>query len=216
MRWLLVLLGAAILAAVAAVIVRAAQRRTPQEGQPAGQRAADPHPEPTPKVSEFTDPCGTFETKEKAPVRGHRLLDHPRPPTTAPGGSSCERHPRGRRRHGDQDRLGPAVPRPRRRGPVQTQGRPARPALQGRAWRTARAAATRPNATCGRPTPKNRVCRMYVYRTDESFGPGLFRCPQMEHKITVGKRVYFRILAPMDGGSDDSTCDFTKAAGRTT
>jgi hypothetical protein len=55
--------------------------------------------------------------------------------------------------------------------------------------------------------PGNRITWTYVYRTDEAFGKGLFRCPQMEHTITVGNDVYYRLIAP-DDGSDDPTCDF--------
>ncbi|GAA3122508.1 DUF4434 domain-containing protein [Nonomuraea salmonea] len=59
--------------------------------------------------------------------------------------------------------------------------------------------------------PGNRIGRMYVYRTDEAFGSGLYRCPEMEHAIEVGKRVYYRLITQADG-SDDATCDFSSKA----
>ncbi|MFD2356603.1 hypothetical protein ACFSTC_56140 [Nonomuraea ferruginea] len=59
--------------------------------------------------------------------------------------------------------------------------------------------------------PDNRIGRVYVYRTDESFGDGLFRCQPMERSIDGGKRTYFRLIAPPDG-SDDPTCDFSKGS----
>jgi hypothetical protein len=57
--------------------------------------------------------------------------------------------------------------------------------------------------------PDNRITWTYAYRTDEAFGPGLFRCPGMEHTIRVGKVVYYRVIAP-DDGSDSASCDYAK------
>ncbi|MFD0656799.1 DUF4434 domain-containing protein [Thermocatellispora tengchongensis] len=60
--------------------------------------------------------------------------------------------------------------------------------------------------------PNNRVTWNYVYRTDEHFGPDIFRCPGLERSIPVGKTVYYRLIAPEDG-TDDPGCDFTTKAG---
>lgn len=207
MRWLLVLLGAAILAAVAAVIVVLPNDEPPKKASQQ-VKATPTRTEPTPKVSEITDDCGTFETKEKAPyaVTGYWIT---------PKSNRCTW------RHQLEDihnlggdtviRIGYGLQfrEPDDEGRVQTKDGQLDPLYKDcvEDGLSCRDAAER---DLRQANPKNRVSRMYVYRTDESFGPGLFRCPQMEHKITVGKRVYFRVLTPMDGGSDDSTCDFTK------
>jgi hypothetical protein len=60
--------------------------------------------------------------------------------------------------------------------------------------------------------PGNRISRTYVYGTDELFGPSIFRCPSMEHKITVGTSVFYRLIVSPDG-SDNATCDFSKGSG---
>ncbi|MEU7744402.1 DUF4434 domain-containing protein [Nonomuraea sp. NPDC049158] len=206
MRWLLVLLGAAILAAVAAVIVVLPKSDPPKKA--AQQVKATPtRVEPTPKVSEVTDRCGTFETKEKAPyaVTGYWITPKSNPCTWRHqledihnlGGDTVIRIGYGLQFRPTDDQ-GRVMTKDEQLDPLykdcEEDGRSCRDAAE----RDLRAA-----------NPKNRIARTYAYRTDESFGPGLFRCPQMERKITVGKRVYFRVLTPMDG-SDDATCDFTK------
>ncbi|GAA4575950.1 hypothetical protein GCM10023193_75780 [Planotetraspora kaengkrachanensis] len=60
--------------------------------------------------------------------------------------------------------------------------------------------------------PANRIARTYVYDTDERFGPSIFRCPSVEHKITVGASVFYRLIVSPDG-SDDASCDFSKGSG---
>jgi hypothetical protein len=206
-RWLLVLLGAAILAAVAAVIVVLPKSDPPKKA--AQQVKATPtRVEPTPKVSEFTDRCGTFETKEKAPyaVTGYWITPKSNRCTWRQqledihnlGGDTVIRIGYGLQFRTTDDE-----------GRVLTKDGQLDPLYKDceEDGLSCRAAAERDLQAVN---PKNRIARTYAYRTDESFGPGLFRCPQMERKVTVGKRVYFRVLTPMDG-SDDATCDFTKA-----
>nr|BFE85324.1 hypothetical protein GCM10020093_079250 [Planobispora longispora] len=62
--------------------------------------------------------------------------------------------------------------------------------------------------------PGNRISWTFVYRTDEAFGPGVFRCPEVEKKIEVDDdTVFYRIIAPEDG-SDDATCENLRSRGR--
>ncbi|MFC7646068.1 DUF4434 domain-containing protein [Streptosporangium lutulentum] len=61
--------------------------------------------------------------------------------------------------------------------------------------------------------PGNEVTSTFVYRTDEAFGPDLFRCPEFEKKISVGKTVFYRIVAP-DDGTDDPSCENIRNVGR--
>ncbi|GII28344.1 DUF4434 domain-containing protein [Planotetraspora mira] len=60
--------------------------------------------------------------------------------------------------------------------------------------------------------PGNKILRTYAYDTDERFGPGVFSCPSMEHKITVGTSVFYRLIVLPDG-ADNATCDFSKGTG---
>ncbi|MFI6740290.1 DUF4434 domain-containing protein [Nonomuraea sp. NPDC050451] len=208
MRWLLLAVGAAILAVIAAVVIV-----MPPSDEPAPTAASStPKPsqtDPTPKVSKFTDPCGTFETRERAPyaVTGYWITPKSNPCTWrsqleeihSVGGDTIIRIGYGLQfrtvsdsgeiltRDGELDSLYKAC---------EEDGLTCHDAAE----RDLREA-----------NPGNRVGRTYVYRTDESFGPNLFRCPQMEHPIKAGKRVYYRLITQPDG-SDDATCDFSSKA----
>ncbi|MBB5776268.1 DUF4434 domain-containing protein [Nonomuraea jabiensis] len=208
MRWLLLVVGAAILAVVAAVVIV-----MPPSDEPAPTAASStpkPSPsDPTPKVPEFTDNCGTFETRERAPyaVTGYWITPKSNPCTWrsqleeihSVGGDTIIRIGYGLQfrtvsdsgeiltRDGELDSLYKAC---------EEDGL----ACHDAAERDLREA-----------NPGNRVGRTYVYRTDESFGTNLFRCPQMEHPIKAGKRIYYRLLTQPDG-SDDATCDFSSKA----
>ncbi|MDA0631807.1 DUF4434 domain-containing protein [Nonomuraea sp. MCN248] len=213
MRWLLVLLGAAVLAAVAAVVVvlpidDAEPVNTSERARP----TPTPTPtrtQPTPMVSEFTDPCGTFETQEKAPyaVTGYWITPTSNPCTWR--GQLQQIHRVGgdtviRIGYGLQYRTVDG------KGRVKTRDGEVDSLYE---------ACEEDGVTCHESAerdlkeahPDNRIGRVYVYRTDESFGDGLFRCQPMERRIDGGKRTYFRLIAPPDG-SDDPTCDFSKGA----
>ncbi|MEU4578624.1 DUF4434 domain-containing protein [Nonomuraea sp. NPDC023979] len=207
MRWLFVLLGAAILAAVGAVIVVLPD----DEPVRTATRTARPTPsetERTPSVPGFTDPCGTFDTGEKAPyaVTGYWVTPRSNPCTWRRqfqeihqvGGDTVIRIGYGLQyRTVDDDGFVQA-----KDGTVD-----ARYEDCVEDGLSCHAAAVRDLEAAN---PDNRIGRTYVYRTDESFGPGLFRCAPMERTIRGGKHLYFRVLAPMDG-SDDPTCDFSRA-----
>ncbi|SDL11174.1 DUF4434 domain-containing protein [Nonomuraea jiangxiensis] len=210
MRWLFLVVGVAMLAVVATVII-ILPRSSEEPGASATRSAAPRHPSdrPTPKVTEFTDSCGTFDTGERAPyaVTGYWITPKSNPCTWRSqlqeihrlGGDTIIRIGYGLQfrttsdsgevltKDGDVDSL---------YKPCQEDGLTCRDAAE----RDLQAA-----------NPGNRIGRTYVYRTDESFGPGVFRCPEMEHGIRVGKRIYFRLITQADG-SDDPTCDFTSKA----
>ncbi|TDD12848.1 DUF4434 domain-containing protein [Nonomuraea deserti] len=207
MRWLFLAVGAAILAVVAAaIIVLPFSSEDPVAGP------ATPKPsstEPTPKVSAVTDRCGTFETKEQAPyaVTGYWITPKSNPCTWrkqlqeihSVGGDTIIRIGYGlqyrpvtgsgeiKTKDGELDSLYEAC---------EEDGLTCHDAAE----RDLRKA-----------NPGNRIGRTYVYRTDESFGEALFRCPEMEHAIQTPKRTYFRLITQPDG-SDDSTCDFSGRA----
>ncbi|MEU6713701.1 DUF4434 domain-containing protein [Nonomuraea sp. NPDC046802] len=205
MRWLFVVAGVAIVAVVAAVIIVLPS----SDDKPAPTVSAAPKPsrtDPTPQVSEFTDQCGTFETKERAPyaVTGYWITPKSNPCTWRKqlreihdvGGDTIIRIGYGLQfrtvsdggeiltRDGDLDTLYKAC---------QEDGLTCHDAAE----RDLREA-----------NPGNRIGRTYVFRTDESFGPDLFRCSKMEHPIEAGNRIYYRIITQPDG-SDDATCDFS-------
>ncbi|MET9247611.1 DUF4434 domain-containing protein [Nonomuraea sp. NPDC003709] len=208
MRWLLLVVGAAILAVIAAVVIV-----MPPSDEPAPTASSStpkPSPsDPTPKVSKFTDPCGTFETRERAPyaVTGYWITPRSNPCTWrsqleeihSVGGDTIIRIGYGLQfrtvsdsgeiltRDGELDSLYKAC---------EEDGLTCHDAAE----RDLREA-----------NPGNRIGRTYVYRTDESFGTNLFRCPQMEHPVKAGKRIYYRLLTQPDG-SDDATCDFSGKA----
>ncbi|MGP3961332.1 DUF4434 domain-containing protein [Nonomuraea sp. 3N208] len=208
MRWLFFVVGAAVLAVVAAVIiVLPPSSEAPAPTASRSAAAQPPSDQPTPKVSEFTDGCGTFETKEKAPyaVTGYWIMPRSNPCTWRT--QLKEIHDVG----GDTIiRIGYGL----QFRPVSDDGeiltRDGEPDSLYKACEedglSCRDAAER---DLKQANPGNRIGRTYVYRTDESFGENVFRCPQMEHSIRAGKRTYFRIITQPDG-SDDSTCDFSR------
>ncbi|MEV0613722.1 DUF4434 domain-containing protein [Nonomuraea sp. NPDC050404] len=212
MRWLFLVVGTAIVAVVAAVVV-VVQPFSSEETAPTAAKSAAPKPsstQPTPKVSEFTDPCGTFDTGEKAPyaVTGYWIT-----PTSDP----CTWRSQLQEIHrvgGDTIiRIGYGL----QFRTVDDEGR----VLTRDGELDTRYKSCRENdMTCydaalyelQEANPDNRIGRVYVYRTDESFGPDLFRCPGMEKAIEVGDRIYYRLITQADG-SDDATCDFSRKAG---
>ncbi|WP_113699684.1 DUF4434 domain-containing protein [Nonomuraea lactucae] len=205
MRWLFALLGAAVLAAVAAVVL------VLPSGRPAEKvsRRATPTPnptQPTPQVTGFTDPCGTYDTGEKFPyaVTGYWITPQSNRCTWrkqlqeihSVGGDTVIRIGYGLQyRSVDDD--GQILAKDGTRDPLY------KDCVED--GLTCHDAAER---DLKRAHPGNRVARTYVYRTDEAFGPDLFRCAQIERRIPAGKRVYYRVLAPMDG-SDPASCDFS-------
>ncbi|GAA3685330.1 hypothetical protein GCM10022224_057590 [Nonomuraea antimicrobica] len=208
MRWLFVVVGAAILAAVAAVIIVLPSG----EPDPTAAKSATPKPsstEPTPKVSEFSDPCGTFDTGEIAPyaVSGYWITPKSNPCTWRKqlqeihrvGGDTIIRIGYGLQFRTVSD-SGEVLAKD---GTVDSLYK----ACEEDGLTCYEAAERDLQAA----NPGNRIGRTYVYRTDESFGPDLLRCPQMEHPIEVGERIYFRLITQADG-SDDATCDFSGKA----
>ncbi len=215
MRWLTIVLGMAILAGVAAVVVvlrdGSAAPHTANSGStsPATPKASAT---PTPTTSEFTDPCGTFETTTATPysVTGYWLV---------PTADRCTWRRQLEAIHqvgGDTVvRLGFGLS-PRsvdENGQIMDK--------EGQKVDSRYAVCTENGLTCEQAAdkdlkaanPGNRITWSYVYRTDEQFGPGIFRCPAMEHKITVGSATFYRIIAPEDG-TDNATCDFSSKGGR--
>lgn len=209
MRWLFVILGAVILTAVAVVIV------VLPEDAPVKTAAQEPNPspartQPTPKVSEFTDPCGTFETEQKAPyaITGYWITPRSNPCTWRSqlqqihnvGGDTIIRIGYGLQFRFVDDE-----------GFVKAKDGDLDP-LYTKCVEDGLSCHDAAERDLKKVNPDNRIGRTYVYRTDESFGEDLFRCTPMERTISAGKRLYFRMLAPPDG-SDDASCDFSK--GRT-
>ncbi|MDP4500461.1 DUF4434 domain-containing protein [Nonomuraea turcica] len=207
MRWLFFVVGAVVLAVVAAVVIvlpQSSDEPAPKVSSPAASQP--PSDQPTPQVSEFTDDCGTFETKERAPyaVTGYWIMPKSNPCTWRTqlkeihdvGGDTIIRIGYGLQfrpvsddgeiltRDGELDSL---------YKPCEEDGLTCRDAAE-RDLRKAH--------------PDSRIGRTYVYRTDESFSENVFRCPEMEHSIQAGNRTYFRIITQPDG-SDDATCDFS-------
>ncbi|MEV6984268.1 DUF4434 domain-containing protein [Sphaerisporangium sp. NPDC051017] len=211
MRGLLMLLGAILLTVVAALVLVLPDSNLdgPRNGaQTAATPNGTPKPaSPTPATSVFSDPCGTFDTTSPTPyaVTGYWLV---------PTSDHCTWRSQLQAIHrvgGDTVvRLGFGL-QPRS---VDQDGRVLDAA--GAAPDPRYAPCVENGMTCVQAAesalkalnPGNRISWTYVYRTDEAFGPGLFRCPRMEHTIAIGKDVYYRVIAP-DDGSDDPTCDFT-------
>ncbi|MEU8267497.1 DUF4434 domain-containing protein [Sphaerisporangium sp. NPDC049002] len=207
MRGLTLLLGAALLAAVAAIVIvlpdsqggsRTATTTPAQQPKPGT---------PTPEASVFSDPCGTFDTTTPTPyaVTGYWLV---------PTSDHCTWRSQLQAIHqvgGDTVvRLGFGL-QPRsvdEDGQVRdAAGKDPDPRYQ-RCEENGMTCVQAAESALKAANPGNRITWTYVYRTDEAFGEGLFRCPQMEHSITIGDDVYYRVIAP-DDGSDDSTCDFS-------
>ncbi|MEV4455202.1 DUF4434 domain-containing protein [Microbispora sp. NPDC049633] len=212
MRWLTLILGVAILAGVASVVIVFRDGNTGSGTASAGQTTPATPALGSPTHSEFTDPCGTFETAATTPyaVSGYWLI-----PTSDPctwrrqleaihrlGGDTVVRLGFGLspRKTDDAGQVLEAST-PEGKDP-KPDARYARCAENGLSC--VRAAENDLKAA----NPGNEITGTYVYRTDERFGPGILRCPQMEHEIVVGDAVFFRLVAPEDG-SDDPTCDFT-------
>ncbi|MEW9527512.1 DUF4434 domain-containing protein [Microbispora sp. NPDC049125] len=217
MRWLTLILGVAILAGVASLVVvlRDGTAASPAVNAGTTSEATPAAPEsPAPSKSAFTDPCGTFDTSAPTPyeVSGYWLVPTADPCTWRSqlqaihrlGGDTVVRlgfglSPRqvdddGRILERPDDKQPDKDLKPDGRYEVCTEGGiPCEKAAEN----DLKAA-----------NPSNRITWTYVYRTDEHYGPGIFRCPSMEHMIEVGGSVFYRLIAP-DDGSDDPTCDFT-------
>ena len=76
MRWLTLILGVAILAGVASVVIVLRDGNTGSGTASAGQTTPATPALGSPTHSEFTDPCGTFETAATTPyaVSGYWLI----------------------------------------------------------------------------------------------------------------------------------------------
>ncbi|MDH2426620.1 DUF4434 domain-containing protein [Sphaerisporangium sp. TRM90804] len=207
MRGLTLLLGAALLAAVAAMVMVLPDS---PNGSPVSTTGTPPgagKATPTPAARVFSDPCGTFDTTTPTPyaVTGYWLV---------PTADHCTWRSQLQAIHrvgGDTVvRLGYGLqPRPvDQDGFVMDSAGDAPDPRYERCEENGMTCVQAAESALKAANPGNRISWTYVYRTDESFGPGLFRCPQMEHPITVGKKVFFRLIAP-DDGSDDATCDFS-------
>ncbi|MEU0478091.1 DUF4434 domain-containing protein [Streptosporangium sp. NPDC006013] len=213
MRWLIAFLGVAILAGVAAfVMITPAEDSSPTSGSSPLSPSPSPSPSvPVPETTEFTDPCGTFDTAMGAPyaITGYWLVptaDHCtwRRQFAAihkVGGDTVIRIGWGlqARRVDDDGRIldGEGKVDPRYE-PCEENGVPCVTAAEN----DLKAA-----------NPGNRVSWTFVYRTDEAFGSQLFRCPEFERKIVTRKAVFYRIIAT-DDGSDDASCENIKGKGR--
>ncbi|GLW09964.1 hypothetical protein Misp01_50930 [Microtetraspora sp. NBRC 13810] len=198
---LTVLLGAAIIAAVAAVVIvlpSTSEERRSAAGSPAASS-------PTPSAV-FTDSCGTFDTGTRTPysVTGYWLV---------PTSNKCTWRKQLEAIHkvgGDTViRLGTGL-QPRgldEEGHVLAKDGEIDSRYEAceEDGMTCMAAAERDLKAAN---ANNQVTWTYVYRTDERFGPEVFRCPQMERSIETPKAVFYRIVLPEDG-SDDPGCDFT-------
>jgi hypothetical protein len=214
-RWLTALLGVAILAAVAAVVIvlRSGDPGPAGDGARAASSSvsAPPSASPTAPASPFTDPCGTFDTAMRVPyaVTGYWLIptaDHCtwRRQLAAiheVGGDTVIRIGWGlqARRTDDDGRI------------LDSEGR--LDSLYERCEEDGLSCVAAAERDLKALNPGNRVSWTFVYRTDEAFGPKLFRCPEIEKRIPVGKRVFYRIVAP-DDGSDDGNCGNLSARGR--
>jgi hypothetical protein len=207
-RWLFFVVGAAVLAVVAAVIiVLPPSSEAPAPTASTSSAAKPPSNQPTPQVTEFTDPCGTFETKEKAPyaVTGYWIMPRSNPCTWRTqlkeihdvGGDTIIRIGYGLQFRTVSDD-GEILTRDGELDSLYKDCEEDGLSCHDAAERDLKQA-----------NPGNRIGRTYVYRTDESFGDNVFRCPQMEHSIRAGKRTYFRLITQPDG-SDDATCDFSR------
>ncbi|MEZ0076603.1 DUF4434 domain-containing protein [Planotetraspora sp. GP83] len=221
MRWLTLILGVAILAGVASVVIVLRDGKPGSHTVNAGltspatpSTSVKPSTSPKPSASAFTDPCGTFETAAATPypVSGYFVI-----PTSDPctwrrqlqaihrvGGDTVVRLGFGLSpRQVDAD--GRILEKQDDKDPQKELKPDGRYAVCVENGLTCVQAADKDLKAAN---PGNRITWTYVYRTDEQYGPGVFRCPTMEHKIVIGTSVFFRLLAPEDG-SDDPTCDFS-------
>jgi hypothetical protein len=206
-RGLTLLLGAVLLTAIAAFVIVLPDSQDGSRTATTAPAAKTKPGSPTPSASVFSDPCGSFDTTTPTPyaVTGYWLVptaDHCtwRSQLQAihqVGGDTVVRLGFGLqpRAVDDQGRV------------LDAQGKDPDPRYQ-RCAENGMTCVQAAESALKAANPGNRITWTYVYRTDEAFGPGLFRCPLMEHTVTVGSDVYYRIVAP-DDGSDDPTCDFT-------
>ncbi|WP_239129487.1 DUF4434 domain-containing protein [Sinosporangium siamense] len=159
---------------------------------------------------EFTDPCGTFDTKTRTPyaITGYWLV---------PSSDECT----WRRQLEAMHKVGgDTVIR------IGTGLQPRRIDLDGRVLDRdgvdvdPRYNSCRENGlTCFQAAEQdlrkanlnNRISWTYAYRTDEAFGKDLLRCPGMEKVITTDRAVFHRIVALADG-SENTSCDFSSKA----
>lgn len=206
MRGLMVVLGGVLLAAVA-VLVLVFRSGPTGSGRAAGGAGTPAAGTGSPAAQRFSDACGTFDTGVRTPyaVTGYWLV---------PTADHCTWRRQLEAIHqvgGDTVvRIGFGL-QPRR---VDEEGR----ILDGAGERPdpRYADCVENGKTCvqaaeedlRRAHPGNRITWTYAYRSDEAFGPGLFRCPELERTIRTAKTVYYRVIAP-DDGSDDASCDFT-------
>ncbi|MGW5681290.1 DUF4434 domain-containing protein [Nonomuraea sp. NPDC003754] len=203
MRWLTVLLGAAILAAIAAVVMVLPDKEpTAVDTRASAAPSASKKALPQPTAKQFRDSCGTFDLQDVKPyaITGYWITPSSNPCTWRH--QMEEIHAAG----GDTViRIGYGLQyRPVRDGQILTRDGEVDPR-----YTDCEGCWTEAEDDLRRANPGNRIGRTFVYRTDEAFGPGLFRCPQMERAIESHKRVYYRLIAAPDG-SDDATCDFSK------
>ncbi|NUT38591.1 MAG: DUF4434 domain-containing protein [Thermoactinospora sp.] len=214
MRWLIGLLGAAIIAAVAAVVMVLPDAGKPpvkvSEKSTAAPSKKPQKPEkalPSPTTTQVVDECGTFKTTEKVSyaVTGYWITPSTNPCTWRHqmedihlvGGDTVIRIGYGMQHRAIKDGL------LLKNGEVDPMFEPCR--------ENGRSCLRAAQDELKQANPGNRIKHVYAYRTDESFGPSIFRCPQMERVIQgEGKRAFFRLVAPSDG-SDSATCDFTEA-----
>ncbi|GAA2376880.1 hypothetical protein GCM10010404_36020 [Nonomuraea africana] len=204
MRWLTVLLGAAILAAVAAVVMVLPDNRPTAVDTAATPSAAQSKSLPQPTAKEYTDPCGTFDLQgvKKYAITGYWITPSSNPCTWRH--QMEEIHQAG----GDTViRIGYGL-----QYRTVTDGRILKDGEVDPRYTDCENCWNQAEQDLKAANPGNRIGRTYVYRTDEHFGPDLFRCPGMERTIEAGKRVYYRLITSPDG-SDDSTCDFSSKAG---
>lgn len=207
MRWLFVLLGAAILAAIAAVVV--VLPRDAPTTKTASSASATPKKtvKPSPTLTEIKDECGTFDPQVKKPyaVTGYWIMPKSNPCTWRHqleeihnvGGDTVirigyglqYRSVDGKGRLLKDGKLDPLYEE------CEEGGRTCRQIIDD---------------ALKQANPKNHLSRTYAYRTDEAFGPDLFRCPQMERTIKAGDRVYYVLVSNVDG-SDNPSCDYAKA-----
>ncbi|WP_308170074.1 DUF4434 domain-containing protein [Acrocarpospora catenulata] len=198
---------------MASVVLALNEPDTPRASHVGSTAPSSPQPGESPPADKFTDPCGTFDTNVTTPyaITGYWVV-----PTADRcnwrrqleaihhvGGDTVVRigfglKPRQVNAKGQilEEASGNETPLPDQRYAYCVEdGVPC-----------AKAAENELKAA----NPGNRISWNFVYRTDEQYGDGVFRCPQYERKIVVGDKVFFRLIASEDG-SDDATCDFTSA-----
>ena len=211
MRWLALVVGLAIVAGVGYVVnIQRQGAATSSSSSAAATASASPDGSsaPTPKTTGFTDPCGTFDTTMTTPypITGYWIIPTSNECTWRPqfqaihqvGGDTVIRLSHGLSPRRVDDESGHVLD------------------AEGEKIDERYAKCVEGELTCVQAAekalkdahPDNRITWTYVYRTDEQFGDGIFRCAEMERKIVVNDAVFYRLIAP-DDGSDDPSCDFT-------